>query len=79
MNRLLFLITAGCLLCSTAIAQQREQGNLMIESMPEIRGTGSEVWCLLARDEGHGFRKKGNRDHQYNAIALFFQQHLLGN
>lgn len=48
------------------------------QMVEEIRDTGSEVWYLLAKDEGHGFRKKGNRDYQYNAIALFFQEHLLG-
>ena len=47
------------------------------QMVEEIRGTGSEVWYLLAKDEGHGFRKKGNRDYQYNAIALFFQEYLL--
>ncbi len=49
------------------------------QMVEEIRGTGSEVWYLLAKDEGHGFRKKGNRDYQYNAIALFFQEYLLGD
>ncbi|MGB3779472.1 MAG: S9 family peptidase, partial [Tunicatimonas sp.] len=49
------------------------------QMVEEIRGTGSEVWYLLAKDEGHGFRKKGNRDYQYNAVALFFQQYLLGD
>lgn len=49
------------------------------QMVEEIRGTGSAVWYLLAKDEGHGFRKKGNRDYQYNAIALFFQEYLLGD
>ena len=47
------------------------------QMVEEIRGTGSEVWYLLAQNEGHGFSKKGNRDYMYNAIALFFQNHLL--
>ena len=47
------------------------------QMVEEIRGTGGEVWYLLAKDEGHGFSKKGNRDYMYEAIALFFQQHLL--
>ena len=47
------------------------------QMVEEIRDTGGEVWYLLAKDEGHGFRKKGNRDYQYNAIALFFQKYLL--
>ena len=47
------------------------------QMVKEIRDVGSNVWYLLAKDEGHGFRKKGNRDYMYNAIALFFQSHLL--
>jgi len=39
-----------------------------------IRGNGGEVWYLLAKDEGHGFRKKGNRDYNSNAIVLFLQK-----
>ena len=47
------------------------------QMVEEIRGVGSEVWYLLAKDEGHGFSKKGNRDYMYNAITLFFQDYLL--
>jgi dipeptidyl aminopeptidase/acylaminoacyl peptidase len=36
-----------------------------------------EVWYFLARDEGHGFRKKSNRDLYNNAVALFLREHLL--
>ena len=43
-----------------------------------IRENGGEVWYFLARDEGHGFRKKSNRDHYNNAVVLFLQKHLLG-
>ncbi len=49
------------------------------QMVEEIRNTGGEVWYLLAKDEGHGFRKKGNRDYMYQAIALFFEQHLLAD
>ena len=47
------------------------------QMVDEIRTTGSEVWYLLAKDEGHGFSKKGNRDYMYQAITLFFQDYLL--
>jgi dipeptidyl aminopeptidase/acylaminoacyl peptidase len=44
------------------------------EQMVEvIRENGGEVWYLLAKDEGHGFRKKTNRDYYQNAVALFFK------
>lgn len=42
-----------------------------------IRKQGGEVWYLLAKDEGHGFRKKANRDYYLNAVTLFLQAHLL--
>ena len=42
-----------------------------------IRENGGKVWYMLAKDEGHGFRKKVNRDRMTEAIALFLQEHLL--
>lgn len=42
-----------------------------------IRNNGGNVWYMLAKDEGHGFRKKENRDYMYNAMTLFFQKYLL--
>ncbi len=43
-----------------------------------LRAKGQTVWYLLAKDEGHGFRKKVNRDYQYLATMEFFRKHLLG-
>lgn len=42
-----------------------------------LRSQGGPAWYLLAKDEGHGFKKKSNRDYYNNAIVLFLQQHLL--
>ncbi len=42
-----------------------------------VRENGGVVWYLLADDEGHGFRKKSNRDYLNNATTLFFQRHLV--
>lgn len=42
-----------------------------------IRDSGGTVWYLLAKDEGHGFRKKENRDFYLNAVVLFLEQHLV--
>jgi dipeptidyl aminopeptidase/acylaminoacyl peptidase len=42
-----------------------------------VRGNGGEVWYLMFKDEGHGFRKKGNSDYFGAAAMLFWQQHLL--
>ncbi len=35
------------------------------------------VWYVLAKDEGHGFRKKTNRDYLAAATALFLKERLL--
>ncbi|MDP2315620.1 MAG: prolyl oligopeptidase family serine peptidase [Pseudomonadota bacterium] len=43
-----------------------------------VRGDGGVVWYLLANDEGHGFKRKSNRDYLNNAITMFFQSYLLG-
>ena len=37
------------------------------------------VWYVLAKDEGHGFRKKSNRDYLGAVTALFLKRHLLGD
>src|SRR5580698_5043000 len=36
-----------------------------------VRSKGVEVWYLQAGDEGHGFRKKQNRDAYYRTFAQF--------
>jgi dipeptidyl aminopeptidase/acylaminoacyl peptidase len=36
------------------------------------------VWYLLAKDEGHGFRKKANADFQFYATVQFIRTYLLG-
>jgi dipeptidyl aminopeptidase/acylaminoacyl peptidase len=39
-----------------------------------IRSNGGEVWYLAAKDEGHGFRKKSNRDVYLQTVAQFLQK-----
>lgn len=41
-----------------------------------VRESGVEAWYMLAKDEGHGFRKKSNRDAMNEAVALYFQKVL---
>jgi hypothetical protein len=43
-----------------------------------IRANRAEAWYMLAKDEGHGFQKKTNRDAQNAAIAAFLKLKLLG-
>ena len=35
------------------------------------------VWYVLAKDEGHGFRKKSNRNYLTAVTAMFVKRHLL--
>ncbi len=42
-----------------------------------VRQGGHEVWYLLAKDEGHGFQKKQNREVYTDATVLFFEKFLL--
>jgi len=42
-----------------------------------LKKAGVPVWYLVARDEGHGFAKKNNRDFQFYATVLFIREFLL--
>ena len=42
-----------------------------------VRTAGTPVWYLMARDEGHGFKKKPNADYQFLATVQFWKEHLL--
>jgi dipeptidyl aminopeptidase/acylaminoacyl peptidase len=46
------------------------------QMVAKIRGRGGEVWYLAARDEGHGFRKKANRDFYQKTIVTFLERQL---
>jgi dipeptidyl aminopeptidase/acylaminoacyl peptidase len=43
-----------------------------------LREQGNTVWYMNALNEGHGYRKKENRDVFQQATALFLQQYLVG-
>jgi dipeptidyl aminopeptidase/acylaminoacyl peptidase len=42
-----------------------------------VRKNKTPVWYLLGKDEGHGFRKKKNRDFQFYATVMFVKEYLL--
>ena len=46
------------------------------QMVAKIRGRGGEVWYLAAKDEGHGFRKKSNRDFYQKTIVTFLETQL---
>jgi Dipeptidyl aminopeptidases/acylaminoacyl-peptidases len=43
-----------------------------------VRKNNTPVWYLMAKDEGHGFAKKGNADFQFYATVMFVKEFLLG-
>jgi dipeptidyl aminopeptidase/acylaminoacyl peptidase len=43
-----------------------------------VKKNGSPVWYLLAKDEGHGYRKKENNDYLFDASVMFVKRYLLG-
>jgi dipeptidyl aminopeptidase/acylaminoacyl peptidase len=44
------------------------------QMMARVRAGGGEVWYLAAKDEGHGFRKKSNRDAYLATVSAFLQR-----
>jgi dipeptidyl aminopeptidase/acylaminoacyl peptidase len=42
-----------------------------------VKRNAGPVWYLLAKDEGHGFRKKANADFQFYATVEFIRKYLL--
>jgi dipeptidyl aminopeptidase/acylaminoacyl peptidase len=43
-----------------------------------LRRQGQTVWFMNALNEGHGYRKKENRDIYQQATVLFLKEHLIG-
>lgn len=43
----------------------------------KIKENSGVVWYLMAKDEGHGFKKKGNMDFQFYATIEFIKRYLL--
>ncbi len=48
-----------------------------IQMKDKIKQGGGTVWFLMAKDEGHGFRKKDNSDFQFYATIAFVREYLL--
>jgi dipeptidyl aminopeptidase/acylaminoacyl peptidase len=49
-----------------------------IQVVEALREQGEPVWYMNALNEGHGYRKKENRDIYQQATVLFLKTHLLG-
>ena len=50
-----------------------------IQMVAALREQGETVWYMNALNEGHGYRKKENRDIYQQATVLFLKMHLLGD
>ena len=48
-----------------------------VQVVNALRAKGQPVWYMNALNEGHGYRKKENRDVYQQAVVLFLQEHLL--
>jgi len=48
-----------------------------VQIVEALRAQGQTVWYMNALNEGHGYRKKENRDVYQEAVVLFFREHLL--
>jgi dipeptidyl aminopeptidase/acylaminoacyl peptidase len=42
-----------------------------------LKKQGTPVWLVIAKDEGHGYRKKANQDFQFYATVEFLREYLL--
>jgi len=49
-----------------------------VQIVAALRANGQSVWYMNALNEGHGYRKKENRDIYQQATMLFLQTKLLG-
>jgi len=48
-----------------------------IQVVAALREQGHTVWYMNALNEGHGYRKRENRDIYQQATVLFVKQHLV--
>jgi dipeptidyl aminopeptidase/acylaminoacyl peptidase len=42
-----------------------------------LKKSGTPVWYMMAKDEGHGYQKKANQDYQFYATVEFLKEYLL--
>ena len=52
----------------------KEESEKIVSAIRKNEGT---VWYLLAKDEGHGFRKKSNIDYYKYSVSYFLENYLL--
>jgi dipeptidyl aminopeptidase/acylaminoacyl peptidase len=50
-----------------------------VQIVKALRDNGQSVWYMNALNEGHGYRKKENRDIYQQVTMLFLAEHLIGS
>ena len=48
-----------------------------VQMAEKIKQNGGTIWYLMAKDEGHGFKKKNNIDFQFYSTIEFIKRFLL--
>jgi dipeptidyl aminopeptidase/acylaminoacyl peptidase len=48
-----------------------------VQMKEKITQNGGTVWFLMAKDEGHGFRKKPNQDFEFYSVIEFINRFLI--
>ena len=66
------------LLISQGLNDPRVPASESEQIVEALRDQGVPAWYVLAKNEGHGFRKKANRDYMSAATSLFLRRELLG-
>ena len=67
------------LLISQGLNDPRVPASESEQIVSALKEADIPVWYVLAKDEGHGFRKKSNRDYLGAVTAMFLKRHLLGH
>ena len=67
------------LLISQGLNDPRVPASESEQLVAVLRDQAVPVWYVLARNEGHGFRKKNNRDYLAAVTAAFLKEHLLAS
>ena len=65
------------LLISQGLNDPRVPASESEQIVKALQANGVPVWYVLAKDEGHGFRKKTNRDYLNGATTQFLKERLL--
>ena len=66
------------LLVATGGADPRVPASEADQMIAAVRAKGGEAWHLLAKNDGHVFRKKENADYYFWSSIMFWRKTLLG-